>query len=92
MKNGHTNYYDLGYRMMPRYWGKGFATESAIPCVEYGFNELKLETIYGMADMNNIASRKVLEKSGLHFVNTFDDDGFAVGWYELSKQDWLTRR
>lgn len=45
-----------------------------------------------MADMNNIASRKVLKKSGLHFVNTFDDEGHATGWYELSKQDWLTKQ
>jgi len=30
-------YYDLGYRFMPKFWGKGSATESAIASLDYGF-------------------------------------------------------
>src|SRR5690606_11821069 len=36
-------FYDLGYRFMPQYWGKGYATEAAKAFVDYGFNVLKLE-------------------------------------------------
>src|SRR5690606_25147557 len=27
--NNHINYYDLGYRLIRKHWGKGFATEGA---------------------------------------------------------------
>ena len=29
LTNGHQDYYDLGYRLIRKYWGKGYATESA---------------------------------------------------------------
>ena len=88
-RNNQINFYDLGYRLIKRYWGKGFATESAIASVEYGYEKLQLDDIYGMADMNNLASRKVLEKAGLKYIETFEDEGYACGWYKQSKKDWL---
>ena len=56
LTNKHINYYDLGYRLNQKYWGKGYATESAIACVDYGFNQLKLQEIYAMAHFENKAS------------------------------------
>src|ERR1035437_6707591 len=44
--NNHTDYYDLGYRLIKKYWGKGFATESAKASLDYGFNILQLTDIY----------------------------------------------
>jgi RimJ/RimL family protein N-acetyltransferase len=91
-RNNHVNYYDLGYRLIKRYWGKGFATESAIASLAYGFEKLQFAEIYATADMNNIASRNVLTKAGLTYVETFDDEGYAVGWYKLSMEDWLLKQ
>ena len=63
--NGHTNYYDLGYRLPEKHWGKGFATESAKACIQYGFEKMNLENIYAVAAIGNTGSINVLEKSGL---------------------------
>ena len=30
MMNNQTNYYDLGYRLIRKYWGQGIATETAM--------------------------------------------------------------
>jgi len=81
--NNHCNYYDLGYRLNKNYWGKGFATEAAKASVDYGINQLNLKDIYGMADTNNIASKKVLEKVGLKFIETFNLEGTPHSWFHL---------
>ena len=36
------SYYDLGFRLRNKYWGKGIATEAAIACLNYGFDTLNL--------------------------------------------------
>jgi RimJ/RimL family protein N-acetyltransferase len=36
--NNHINYYDLGYRLIKKFWGVGFATESAVASLDYAFN------------------------------------------------------
>jgi len=73
--NNRTNYYDVGYRLIPRYWGMGYATETCKASVDYGFNKLKLNLICATASMHNLASRKVLEKTGLIFKEEFLYDG-----------------
>ena len=86
--NGHIHYYDLGYRLARKYWGKGFATESARAAVDYGFNRLQAPAIYAMADIQNNASRHVLEKSGLRINGIFDLEGDPHHWFELSRHEW----
>ncbi len=87
LTNCHINYYDLGYRLIKRFWGKGYATESAKASVSYGFSALKLNEIYGMADVNNKESRQVLEKAGLKYVEDFDFRGDLHAWYKIVKSN-----
>jgi [ribosomal protein S5]-alanine N-acetyltransferase len=82
--NNHINYYDIGYRFIQKYWGKGYATEAAIPCCNYGFDKLKLNALYGTAHVNNIASQTVLQKCGLKFIENFYLDGEETAWFKRS--------
>ncbi|KAN0026778.1 hypothetical protein ACTFIV_007769 [Dictyostelium citrinum] len=81
--NGHESFYDIGYRFIKRYWGKGYATEATQFFINYGFNIMKIDKICAFADKDNIASRKVLEKSGLKFIEMFKDDDNEEAWYEI---------
>lgn len=83
LTNGHQNYYDLGYRLIKRFWGRGYATESAQASIDYAFNELKLSAIYAIADSQNLSSKKVLEKCNFQFVEMFDYFSVPHCWYEL---------
>ena len=56
---------DIGFRFFEEEWNKGYATESAVACLKYGFEVLKLNRIIGRAMKENTASIKVLEKIGL---------------------------
>ncbi|KOS06209.1 hypothetical protein AM493_09330 [Flavobacterium akiainvivens] len=81
--NGRDRFYDVGYRLLPQFWGKGYATESAKFFVDYGFTVLNIPVIIGMADSANTASRRALEKTGLVQTETFDYDGETV-WLEIT--------
>ncbi|RKS25514.1 RimJ/RimL family protein N-acetyltransferase [Flavobacterium endophyticum] len=85
--NGYETFYDLGYRFIQKHWGKGYAYETAKAFVDFGFNDMKLEKINAYADFDNLASRRVLEKVGMHFVNAFDDEGTQEAWYEIKKSE-----
>ena len=63
---------DIGFRFFRRYWGKGYATEAARACLEYGFRRLGLKRIVGRAMKENGASVRVLEKIGLEFWKEFE--------------------
>ncbi|UFH32482.1 GNAT family N-acetyltransferase [Chryseobacterium sp. C-71] len=66
---------DIGFRFFEHLWNKGYATESAKACVDYGFAKLNLKTIIGRAMKENTASIKVLEKIGLQYQRDFNFDG-----------------
>lgn len=83
------NYYDLGYRLKKKFWGKGIATETSLISLEYGFNTLNLERISATAHVKNLASNKVLQKVRLRFVEEIIIDGERCNWYSITKSNWL---
>lgn len=82
--NGHINYYDVGYRFIPQYWGKGYATESSIAARDYFFKNYPDQKLCGLADIENGASCRVLEKIGLERKNNFiyKQDNTTIVWFE----------
>ena len=83
------SYYDLGYRLRKKYWGHGIATETAIESLKYGFEKLDLKEIGAAADINHLASNKILKKIGLKFIETFDFGGITHNWYNIRKSQWM---
>ena len=59
---------DLCYRFGQKFWGKGYATESAYACLQYGFNKLNMPRIVGHALVENLGSIRVLEKCGMEYL------------------------
>lgn len=57
--------YDLGFRFAQRHWNQGYAAESGIACLNYGFDQLKMDSTIGRVLEENLASRRVLEKVGM---------------------------
>jgi ribosomal-protein-alanine N-acetyltransferase len=86
--NGVSNFIDIGYRLIPKFWGKGYASEAAIASLDFGFKTMKYECIYGAAEVANIGSNKVLQKIGLHFISEFNYKEIKANWYQLNKSDY----
>ncbi len=88
--NNHVNFLDLGYRLREEFWGKGYATESAIACMDYAFEHWNYDTIYGMAMQGNKASINILNKKiGMRHTGTFTGHGALCNFYEITKTEWL---
>jgi ribosomal-protein-alanine N-acetyltransferase len=74
---------ELTYGISTPYWGMGFATEGAKAAIRYGFEEVGLDRIVGIADTENIASRRVLEKVGMRFEQHTSHEGRDETHYEI---------
>ena len=61
---------DVAFRLMRTHWGLGLATEAALASVRFGFADLGLKRIIGLVMSENIASVRVLEKTGLRYAET----------------------
>jgi [ribosomal protein S5]-alanine N-acetyltransferase len=56
---------EIGYRLDPKYWGLGLATEAARAVRDHAFDDLKLDHVISLIHPENIASRRVAEKNGM---------------------------
>ncbi|MDJ0843293.1 GNAT family N-acetyltransferase [Crocosphaera sp.] len=63
---------EIGWRLAYDYWGKGYATEGAKASLNYGFHELGLSEIVSFTVPQNIRSRRVMERIGMHYVGEFN--------------------
>lgn len=64
---------ELGYRLRKDSWGHGYATEGSKALIQKGFSELGAKRILAVVFSVNVASIRVLEKSGLHLDMQFID-------------------
>lgn len=60
---------EIGYRLLPEFWGQGLATEGTNAIIHYAFNYLNLSGVMAVVLAENKASCRVLEKAGLVFKN-----------------------
>jgi [ribosomal protein S5]-alanine N-acetyltransferase len=58
---------EAAWAVVPERWGQGLATELANACVEVGFEQLGLRSIVAFTLPDNVASRRVMEKSGFEY-------------------------
>lgn len=63
---------DIGWRIDPEHWYKGYATEGAKASLSYGFDQMALKSIVSMAPKINKKSIAVMKKIGMHFESKFE--------------------
>ncbi|MCC2616503.1 GNAT family N-acetyltransferase [Aestuariibacter halophilus] len=63
---------DIGYRMLPEYWGQGLATEASEVLMDYARNTLGLTRVIALALPDNHGSIAVMKKLGLVYEGTVE--------------------
>ena len=89
---------DLGYRLLRRYWRRGYATEGARELIRYGFGDVGLTRIFAQTMAVNTPSRATMTAAGLTFARAFTsgdpyDDlvpgaGQGEVEYEITRSTW----
>ena len=64
---GEANF-EVGFHLVKRCWGKGYATEAALGAIGYAWERLQLSKVYGGHHPDNRASEKILKKLGFEFI------------------------
>lgn len=85
-----TNEVDLGYRLLKKHWGNGYATEASSACLRYGFNNLNLDRIIAKAMPQNIPSIKIMQKLGMTFRGHVNDptDPHPFVLYDITREEF----
>lgn len=58
---------EIGWRIAPKYWNQGIATEAAKAVLDFGFSQLGLKEIVALTAELNQRSMRVMEKLGMTF-------------------------
>jgi ribosomal-protein-alanine N-acetyltransferase len=72
---------EMGWRLLPEYWGQGLATEAATATLEHGFRTWNFPRVIAVAQTPNRASIRVMEKIGMTYDGTFEHEGVEVVRY-----------
>jgi RimJ/RimL family protein N-acetyltransferase len=79
---------EVGYQIRRDQWRRGYATEMARACFDYGFTMTDVEHIISLIRPDNAASRKVAEKNGLVVDREFNWRGVPHLVYVMTRERW----
>ena len=81
---------EVGYSILPKHWGQGYASEASQKCRDYAFENNLVESLISMVIEGNIGSEKVARKNGMRLEKPLDDyEGLKVNVFKIEKDDWL---
>ncbi|WP_404788406.1 GNAT family N-acetyltransferase [Altericista sp. CCNU0014] len=97
--NNTTNEMELGIELAPTYWGSyAYAIETGVALLEFGFRELKLETISGSTVSANAKIARLAEWAGAEIVTICPGESWLSerGWSEvkwrMTRSQWEVRK
>jgi RimJ/RimL family protein N-acetyltransferase len=73
---------ELGYRLRPDVWGRGYATEGAAALLAEALGRPEVTRVYAHALLSNGASIRVMEKIGMRYARAWDYRGLPGAEYE----------
>jgi RimJ/RimL family protein N-acetyltransferase len=82
---------EIGYGLLPEYWGQGLAAEMSREALRLGFERLGLESIVSFTLPTNRPSRRVMEKLGLRFERDVIWADLPHVLYRLTRQEFECR-
>ncbi len=79
---------EIGYALLPGYWGRGLATEVARTSARVAFETLRCTQLVAFTTPSNHASRRVMEKAGLRYERDIVYAELPHVLYRLRATEW----
>lgn len=76
---------EIGYGLLPAFWGHGYATEAVTAAVLWAAAQPGVRRIEAETDADNAASKRVLEKAGFVPTGTTGEEGPRFVWIPQRK-------
>ena len=83
---------EIGWRLRPDRWGRGYATEAARAMGNFAFDRLNIPVLTAVAVPENTASRRVMERLGMRFRGIERWYDMDVATYDIAAADWAATR
>jgi RimJ/RimL family protein N-acetyltransferase len=77
--------WEVEFELVPAAWGQGYATEGARRTIRFAWNETPLNRIISVTVPDHLASRRVMEKSGMSLQGELAFRGTTVVWYAIDR-------
>lgn len=84
----------FAYMLGKEFWGQGFGTEALTAVFEFAFEKMEIQTIIADHMSENIASGKVMQKAGMHYVTKHsskyekNENIYDADEYKITYADW----
>lgn len=76
---------EIGYELASEFQGKGFMQEALSKVINFGFNELNLQTVEAFTHIDNKSSINVLQKYNFTQNNAFEPEEDNLIMFELTR-------
>lgn len=82
--------YEIGFHLLPEFWGQGYAREAAGAVITYAFVTLKASGLFAGHHPDNEASAKLLSKLGFRYIGEefYAPTGLYHPSYELKRSEY----
>ncbi|WP_321373602.1 GNAT family N-acetyltransferase [uncultured Draconibacterium sp.] len=80
---------EVGYHILPKYWGMGYATEAATKFRNFAFENELTDTLISVIDIRNTKSMNVARKLGMKQEKQLKIHGLDVWIYRINKENWI---
>jgi RimJ/RimL family protein N-acetyltransferase len=81
---------EVGWMLGKPYWGKGYATESAIAAIQYGFRELERDNFISMIHPENEKSIRLAKRLGEVCEGDIKLFGYKLLLYRIYKSNLIS--
>ena len=79
---------EIGYSLLPQYWGRGYASEAARYCRDFAFNQDMTDSLISIISCTNEPSKKVAIANGMQVEKTTSWSNNSVEIYRINRSSW----
>ncbi len=88
----HSMEYEIGYLFVRQFWGNGYATEAAVACRDWGFDNLNPARLISLIDPRNKPSQGVAIRNGMSLHEHIVRRDKPVDVWAIARSEWNSQK